>query len=244
LTTTFVSSGVLTAVVPSSLVATSGTASVTVSQLDNGSTRISNAATFTITAVSPTITATGLNISATVNVAQDFTVAQFTDSGPDAQPGAYGVPIDFGDHTPLQAGQVTQPGGPGTAFFVHATHTYTATGTFTVLVRIFKEIGDYAQTSSTATVTGGGGGGDAALVGQSPLFGAIAIQTVEVGSPLTVSSKSAPQLPIQSPATAQSGQPSSAGDWYWQLVGRGERITLSSDWIPDTPAWNVEAISR
>jgi hypothetical protein len=175
-------------------------------------------------------------------VAQDFTVAQFTDSGPDAQPGAYSVAIDFGDGTRLQAGKVTQPGGPGTPFFVHATHTYTATGTFTVLVRIFKEIGDYAQTSSTATVTGGGGGGAAALAGQSPLLGAIRVQTVQVGSPLTVSPKLAPQPPIQPSAAAQTGQPSSAGDLYWQLVGRGEQITGSLDWVADALALNVEGI--
>jgi len=216
---------------------------VTVSQLVEGSTRISNAATFSITPVSTTITATGLNISATVNVAQDFMVAQFTDSGSDAQPGAYAVPIDFGDGTPLQAGRVTQPGGPGTPFFVDATHTYTQTGTFTVLVRIFKEIQGYAQTSSTATVTGAGGGGAAAFVGQNPLLGAFGLQTVEVGSPLTLSSKSGPQVPIQSPAAAQSGPPSRAADLYWQLVGSGRQAPGSLDWVPDTLALNVEGIS-
>jgi hypothetical protein len=244
LPTTYVSTSngtLLLATVPSSLLATSGTASVTVSQVVNGSTLISNAFVFTITPVSTSIVATGLNISATVNVAQDFRVAQFTDLAPNAQPGAYAVSVNFGDGTPLQAGNVTQPGGSGTTFFVDATHTYTQTGTFTVQVQIFTEVGRYAATSSTATVTAAGGGGSAALVGQNPLQGTIGVQAVELGSPLTASLPTA--KPIQSSASAQSGQPSSGDDLYWQLVGQGAGISYRYDWAPDALAASLEGIS-
>jgi hypothetical protein len=240
LATSFVSGSQLLVSVPSSLLTVVGPASITVTQVVNGSTLTSNAAAFSVTSSSSMLTATGLNISATANVAQDFTVAQFTDSGPGAQPGAYAVSINFGDGTPLQAGTVTQPGGPGTPFLVDATHTYTQTGTFTVTTRIFKESGAFAQASSTATVGAAGGAASAGLFGQNPLLGVIGVGTVELGSPLTPSSgKTAAQVPVQSPATAASGQPSSAEDLYWQLVGTG----ASNDWAPDGLAVNLEGIS-
>src|SRR5262249_36627332 len=147
-----------------------GTVLVNVIETIGQNTVISNTATFTITSSSSAIVATGIDITATVNVAQDFTVAQFTDSGPNAQPGAYAVAIDFGDGTSVQARTVTQPGGPGTPFFIDATHTYTQTGTFRVHVRIFKEGGGFAETFSTATVGAAGapqgpGGSSAASLG-------------------------------------------------------------------------------
>jgi hypothetical protein len=240
LATSFLNSGQLTATVPSSLLTTAGTASVSVLQFINGTPLTSNAAIFNITSSSTTIVATGLNITATVNVAQDFTVAQFTDSAPNAQPGAYAVAINFGDGTPVQAGNVTQPGGPGTPFLVDATHTYTQTGTFPVQVRIFKEVGGFAATSSTATVNPAGGGASAGLLGQNTILGAISVHTLELGNPLMVSpGKPATQLPIQPSISAQSGQASSAEDLYWQMVGRGD----SNDWASDTLASSLEGIT-
>ena len=103
------------------------------------------------------LTATGVNITATAGMAQDFMVAEFTDADPSAQTGTYAVPINWGDGTALAPGRVTQPGGQGTPFFVDATHTYNEAGTFTVQVQIFDEAGAYAATSSTATVVSGGG---------------------------------------------------------------------------------------
>src|SRR5262249_25385643 len=176
LPTTFVSSSQLSAFVSSSLLTSAGSFPVTVSQFNGQNTVISNAVPFTITQSNPsTIPATGLNVTATANVAQDFTVAQFTDTAPNAQPGAYAVSIDFGDGTPVQSGRVTQPGGSGTPFFVDATHTYTQTGTFTIHVRIFKEVGGSAETFSTATVSAaagpqGPGGGGAGSAAREPLI--------------------------------------------------------------------------
>jgi hypothetical protein len=230
----------LQVVVPSSLLTTTGTVSITVTQVVNGSTLTSNAVTFAITPVSTAISATGLNITATVNVAQDFTVAQFTDLNPNAQTGAYAVSIDFGDGTPLQAGRVTQPGGAGTPFFVDATHTYTQTGTFTVHVEIFKEIEGFAQTFSTATVIPAGGadgpgGGNAALLGSQPLLQVNELQVAGPVSALSPSAKtSVTPVPIQSSTSTQSGQSSNADDLYWQLVGTGQ-IGDGNDWVSSDP---------
>jgi hypothetical protein len=113
------------------------------------------------------LTATGLNITATVGVAQDFMVAEFTDADPSAQTGSYAVPINWGDGTALAPGRVTQPGGPGMPFFVDATHTYNTIGTFTVQVQIFDEAGAHAKTSSTATVVSGGGAARSSQQGNS-----------------------------------------------------------------------------
>jgi hypothetical protein len=188
----------------------------------------SNAVTLTVSQrTTTTITATGLNITGTANVAQDFTVAQFTDSASNTTPGSYAVSIDFGDGTPLQSGRVTQPGGPGTTFFVDATHTYTQTGTFTVHVRIFKEVGGSADAFSTATVTAAGapqapGGGGAAPAGKNLLF------TQAVGQGLTATANTN-VAPLQVSTAVQSGQSSSADDLYWQLVGQGHGFTESND---------------
>jgi hypothetical protein len=224
LPTTFVNGGQLTAFVSSSLLTTAGSFPVTVTEFNGQNTVISSPVTFTITQRSPsTVTATGLNITATANVAQDFTVAQFTDSAPNAQPGAYAVPVDFGDGTPVQAGTVTQPGGPGTPFFVDATHTYSQTGTFTVHVRIFKEVGGSAETFGTATVTAAGapqgpGGGGAGAAGKNVLF----VQAVGQGVTLTASSNApSATLPVQASASVQSGQSTTADDLYWQRIGQG-----------------------
>jgi len=229
LTTTFVRTSQLLAAVPASLLTTVGTVNVIVTQ----NSLSSNSALFNITRTSTTIVATGLNITATANVAQDFTVAQFTDPAPNAQPGAYAVPIDFGDGTAVQAGHVTQPGGPGTAFFVDATHTYTRTGTFTVHVRIFKEVGGSAETFSTATVNAAGapqhpGGGSAGFTGSN-----LVVQAGP-GATLTPGLKAASgTLPVQGSAAAQSGQSTSADDLYWQLVGRGQDVSASDGSVAD-----------
>lgn len=171
-------------------------------------------------------------------MAEDFTVAQFTDLGPNAQPGAYAVPIDFGDGTPLQAGRVTQPGGPGTPFFVDATHTYTQTGTFSVHVRIFKEIGPSAETFSTATVSGAGAppgpaGRSAGSSGKNLLIVQTAEQEVMVSTTLSVA---AVPLPILGSDSVPSGQSDHADDLYWQLLG-GEGGSI------DPNGWACDALA-
>jgi hypothetical protein len=135
----------------------------------------------TLTVMPAPLTATGIDFAAIVGVAQDFTVAQYTDSDPSAHTGGYAVPLDFGDGTPVQAGTVTQPDGPGTPFYVDAIHTYTQTGTFTVDVRIYTEADGFAETFSTATVIGAGapqgpGGGLASSPRKGLLLAANGVQ--------------------------------------------------------------------
>src|SRR5207249_2371320 len=100
LPTAFLNGGQLTAFVSSSFLTSAGSFPITVTEFNGQSTVTSSPVTFTVgQRVTSTITATGLNITATANVAQDFTVAQFTDSASNAQPGAYAVSVDFGDGT-------------------------------------------------------------------------------------------------------------------------------------------------
>jgi hypothetical protein len=182
------------------------------------------------------LTAMGLDITATVSVAQDFTVAEFTDADPAGQTGNFAVPIDFGDGTPVQAGRVTQPDGPGTPFFVDANHSYNQTGTFTVHVRIFDEAGASAETFSTATVTSGAsprapGNGGAGPLGRELL---VAINGVpaSAGQQLQRGTIKASATPlIASSASLQAGQPGSA-DLYWQFLyrWREDRITDPNGW--------------
>jgi hypothetical protein len=205
----------------------------------NGITEISNAALFTITSFPPTLIVTGLNITATVNVAQDFTVALFTDTSPNAQPGAYAVPVNFGDGTPVLTGSVTQPGGPGTPFLVEATHTYTQTGTFTVQVQVFKEIGGFGEAMSTATVNSGAaprasGHGGASSLGRELLVAMNGMQASGRHLPqdtIARNPSAASAMLLPSAAPLQGGQPTSA-DLYWQLMyrWREHRITDPNDW--------------
>jgi hypothetical protein len=66
-------------------------------------------------------------------------IASFTDANPMGAVADFTTTIDWGDGTPQSAGQVTQPGGVGTAFIVSGNHTYlnpSAAGyTVTVFIR-------------------------------------------------------------------------------------------------------------
>jgi hypothetical protein len=69
---------------------------------------------------------------------QPFTgpVAQFVDADLSALLGDYTATIDWGDGSPMDNGIISQPGGPGTPFFVSGTHTYRPEGTYTIRVVI------------------------------------------------------------------------------------------------------------
>jgi hypothetical protein len=189
----------------------------------------------TLTVTPALLTAYGIDFTATVNVAHDFTVSQFTDSAPNAQTGAYAVPIDFGDGTPLQAGTVTQPGGPNTPFFVDATHTYTQTGTFTVHVRILKEIGGFGEAFSTATVGAPGGAARAGSLGSYPLFTQATVQAAT----RTTAASAAAATPVQKIAGEQSGPSHRADDLYWRRLGRGKE-QVTDGWASYELAWALE----
>jgi len=190
----------------------------------------------TLTVTPALLTAYGMDFTATVNVAQDCTVAQFTDTALNAQTGAYAVAITFGDGTPLQPGNVTQPGGPGTPFFVDATHTYTQTGTFMVHVRIFNEIGGFGETFSTATVGTPGGDARASTLGSNPLH----LQVVEQGTTLTTAASATVAMPVQRGAREGSGPSNRAEDLYWQRLGREERISDPNGWAANELASALE----
>jgi hypothetical protein len=243
LPTILVSSIQLLAVVPASLVAEEsisehgGPISVSVS---NGLGSTSNAVAFTVREAPMSLTAAGATINAPALQTIAPTLATFIDTGGPEPVSDCSAAINWGDAS-VTTGTITA--NSDGSFRVSGTHAYKAGGTYSIVVTISHESAPQITATVTANISGGGGGGDAAFVGQNPLLGAIGVQTVAVGTPLTVSSKSAPQLPIQSSAAAQSGEPSSARDLYWQLVGRGEQVTGSPDWVPDTRAWNVEGIS-
>jgi hypothetical protein len=242
LTTSFISSSQLQAIVPSNLlsVGTAGTVSVTVTQPLNQGQVTSNTASFTIT-VPPgdlPLTATGKDITATVGVAGDFTVAQFTDADANAQPGNFAVPINWGDGTAVVAGRVTQPGGPGTPFFVDATHTYSSPGTFTVHVRIFDEAGAFAETFSTATVNSGVAPGGAARSrgGRQITVAPLGPEQQFQGEVFGANSSSGVAALLTDPTiSGPSGRTSPAQDLYWQTLyqQRGGQLAGRNSWIAD-----------
>jgi len=110
-----------------------------------------------ITASSATLPALGVN-----QPSGPLVVATFTDGNPTAPLGDFTALIDWGDGT-SSAGTVTQPDGIGKTFDVVGSHTYTASGTFTVTVDI-SDVGGSTGTASDSeavsngTITCGGSG--------------------------------------------------------------------------------------
>jgi hypothetical protein len=192
------------------------------------------------------LAATGLDLTGTVSVIQDFTVAEFSDPDPTAHTGGYAVAINWGDGTPLDPGTVTQPGGAGTPFFVAYSHTYTDTGTFTVEVQIFDEAGTSATTFSTATVNSAPaplvpGGGRTGSLGKNLLLGTSGLQAAgQQLSGETLTPSPASSVPVQMSASVRSSQSGAAEDLYWELLGRGERITDTNGLAADQLALTVE----
>lgn len=177
LQTTFVSTGVLQAVVPASLVAEEGNASITVfnSVPGEGS---SNAVTFTIldaplTNTTPVKTLTsveGHNTGLQV-------VATFADDNPNAPVSDFtNTTINWGDGTTSLAiiGLVSR--GVTAAFEVVGSHVYAEEGTYTVTVQV-HDVGGQSVTSTNTKFSVG----DAALVDETPVTTKSAVQNSTTG---------------------------------------------------------------
>jgi streptogramin lyase len=83
------------------------------------------------------------------------TVGSFFDGNALATPADFTATIDWGDGSPLSLGALAQPNGPGTAFFVAGSHTYTVDRAqpYVVTVTILDRAGQGLTTGTTATVT-------------------------------------------------------------------------------------------
>ncbi len=88
--------------------------------------------------------------SVVANVGQSFTqtVATFTDPG-QSTAAQFTVTINWGDGTTPSTVTPTQPGGPGTVFFVTGTHTYTSAGAYPIVVTVI----DTAYNTSATSVS-------------------------------------------------------------------------------------------
>jgi hypothetical protein len=151
LATTYVSSTQLNATIPASDVAEEGTNSVTVfNPAPGGGT--SGSLPFTVTDAG--LTATGTTLNATEGIGTGGTVATFVDANPGATTSDFpagSVTIAWGDGV-TTSGTVSQPGGPGTKFFVQGFHTYAEEGAATITVSITDMGGAMASTTSSATI--------------------------------------------------------------------------------------------
>lgn len=63
-------------------------------------------------------------------------IASFTDSNPYATINDYQTLVSWGDHSSLDMGTITQPGGVGTTFIVNGSHIYNSSGTFTPQISV------------------------------------------------------------------------------------------------------------
>ena len=206
-----------------------GPFTVTVVINDVGGSTATATSTANVTPADLPLTATGLSITAVPFQGQDQTVASFIDADPTAVVGNFVATIDWGDGTQVDTGNITQPGGPGTPFFVDFMHSYNNAGTFTVHVHILDtggltdSGGAFADAFSTATVVGGGGASLASqgLTGTNGLHALQAPPAQQV-TPVPVMTSHAP---TSNPSSTASN------DLYWALyASRGEQITGSSPW--------------
>ena len=85
-------------------------------------------------------------------------VAAFNDGNPISTIADFTATIDWGDGTPITAGTVSQPGGPGTTYFISGSHTYAdsgvngGTGTYAIQVFIVDDDGSRLTVDNTANV--------------------------------------------------------------------------------------------
>ena len=85
-------------------------------------------------------------------------IAAFADANPASTPADFAAVINWGDGSPLTLGAISQPGGPGTAYIVGATHTYAdsgvdgGTGHYPILVNVVDTGGARTTVAGTANV--------------------------------------------------------------------------------------------
>ncbi len=86
-------------------------------------------------------------------------VAEFNDTNPIGTVSDFRATIDWGDGSPRSTGTISQPGLPGTPFYVTGSHTYATSGVNggvghdTITVLITDEDGSTLTVSNTANVT-------------------------------------------------------------------------------------------
>jgi hypothetical protein len=82
-------------------------------------------------------------------------VGSFFDGNAFAIPADFTATIDWGDGSPLSLGTFSQPNGPGTAFVVTGSHTYTVDRAqpYVVTVNVLDRAGQGLTTGTTAIVT-------------------------------------------------------------------------------------------
>jgi hypothetical protein len=82
------------------------------------------------------------------------TIGSFFDGNAFALPADFTATIDWGDGSPLTLGTLTQPNGPGTAFVVTGSHTYTVDRAlpYAITVTILDRAGRGLTTGTTAAV--------------------------------------------------------------------------------------------
>jgi len=100
------------------------------------------------------LTASRIPVKAADGVAFTGSVASFVDANAkaplsDFTTGTGGATIDWGDGSPTSPGTITQPGGPGTAFFVAGSHTYTDNTSHTIVVSITDAGGSITSVTTT-----------------------------------------------------------------------------------------------
>ena len=162
LATTFLTSSQLTALVPANLLAQAGTASVTVSTPNVGS---SLALPFTV--AQAFLSGTGVTFTASPGVSFTGPVANFSVANSNALPSQFAATINWGNGT-TSAGTITAVGNG--QFLVSGTNTYAQSGTYPVTVTVLSQSGASITISSTAVV--GTVPGLPTLISLSPLSAA------------------------------------------------------------------------
>lgn len=171
LTTTFVSSTQLTAVVPAADMSEEGTGSVAVVTPGPGG-GTSAATSVPIDDAPLTATGTTLNHSEGDATPVSTVVATFTDADPNGTASDYTATIDWGDGSTTTGAVTASPppsAGPAASgtFFVSGGHAYAEDGKYTITVKIADAGGATATATSSVTVTEPALSGNAAsIIGQ------------------------------------------------------------------------------
>ncbi len=122
------------------------TVSVTISDSGGSTATVSAAASMTTAALS----ASGVAVNAIAGTSVSTIVASFTDANTGDAASTYTATVSWGDGSTNSSGTVTGSLG---SFVVAASHTYSATGSYTVTTTITDKDGTSTSTTSTATVS-------------------------------------------------------------------------------------------